>query len=283
MQDIQKIHFILKMQRQKSIRILLEDPYDKPEIFKAANDELLDLQNKNPEKLNETFQELQKQHYLNLPDSNADLEAWGRKPSWTINEAAALFVGKDPLKLSYEVAVQNEFLDIVKKFLDFRDSLKRAVKNWQAGELSIKESCPPINFIKWAEHYKVDVPTRLKELVEEFAVPVVDCKDLYKEETKHKRFELSDAELNARLNDINMDQDDVINPKERTSIYLIIGSLLEHCYGKDYTLSGAVGISEIQKDIYDVTNKNLDPNTIKNQVIPAIQILKELKKKKDKS
>ena len=66
-------------------------------------------------------------------------------------------------------------------------------------------------------------------------------------------------------------------------IYLIIGSFLEYYYGDDYTLSGAIGITEIQRDIHKLTKIKLDPKTLKNQVIPAIQILKELKNKKDKS
>ncbi|WP_152669952.1 hypothetical protein [Lysobacter capsici] len=97
--------------------------------------------------------------------SDADFAHWARMPSWSGDEMAALLTGLDPRKAGEKLKSLGDLADESeksKRFSDIRSILQRS----DASSFIRPESYwHPLDAIKWAQQFEVDVPGPLHAAV----------------------------------------------------------------------------------------------------------------------
>lgn len=126
-------------------------------------------------------EEEEQARFFNAPTAHADFEHWSKQAYWTIDEAVALSLGRDPtivnLKKVEPEAWRSPF---ARRYVDLHGTAMRAV--W-AGQLF--ERCYPTIFLAWAGRLGIDVAEGLVAAVEVLGQPIADWKTLYDDLKKH--------------------------------------------------------------------------------------------------
>lgn len=101
-----------------------------------------------------------------VPDVPADFNHWSKMPYWSLEESAALLLGKDPTVVNWDLVQHYQewpfTTDLSINYTKLRDLIFRA---FTAKE--IEEQNPPSVFIQWADSRGVEVPEELRILVED--------------------------------------------------------------------------------------------------------------------
>ncbi|MBM1174562.1 hypothetical protein [Microvirga arabica] len=100
------------------------------------------------------------QRFFNKPDAQANFDHWGRMEYWTVDEATALCLGKDPRQVNW--ASIRTLLDVspfAARYRDIRVLIKRAA---EIGEIGDQDRVYPERFLIWTEKRALDVPVELK-------------------------------------------------------------------------------------------------------------------------
>lgn len=99
--------------------------------------------------------------FFEEPQTNAEFAYWAKMPDWSVEEIAALSLGKDPRFVSSKKFVHGtrgtEFSAI------YRSQLKLAQSHRASGRLG-RRTCP-VQVIEWAEAYDFLLPNDLVDLV----------------------------------------------------------------------------------------------------------------------
>ncbi|MGC2223531.1 MAG: hypothetical protein WA624_14825 [Methylocella sp.] len=91
------------------------------------------------------------------PMYNADLAKWGAEASWTIDEAGALMIGKDPDTFPWDqVTSLRHGSPMFKRICDFRRSALRV-----AEQQKWKQLVPPAKLLAWAADRGFEFPPEL--------------------------------------------------------------------------------------------------------------------------
>jgi hypothetical protein len=117
----------------------------------------------------------EQQRFFNRPSAKADFVHWSKAAHWTLDEAIALALGKDPKAVTWERV--KEFLRIspfVQRYEQVRDLALRA-KAWN----QLYDPVLPGIFLAWAKRSDIEVPPELLEQVEKRGIVVADWKDAY--------------------------------------------------------------------------------------------------------
>jgi hypothetical protein len=117
--------------------------------------------------------------FYNRQNAQADFKYWAKVPLWTLDEAVALSLGKNPFLVTWSAV--EEYADtssFAAGFANLRHLVLRAKEAQQLPEL-----VSPDAYIAWAKANSVLLPPELEESVQAFSGKVPDWKALF-EETK---------------------------------------------------------------------------------------------------
>jgi hypothetical protein len=100
--------------------------------------------------------------FFNQPDANAEFRFWCHLEHWSLEEATALLLGKNPTRVSsgslHSVKHESPFRQ---SFQNLKAKLHRAVLDGK-----LKERDSPSSFVGWAERIGVAVPPELSARLE---------------------------------------------------------------------------------------------------------------------
>jgi hypothetical protein len=114
-------------------------------------------------------------HLFLHPDSEANFEYWAKLPFWTLEEAIALSLGKNPDLVDWElIQIYRDVSPLAKEFWDRR----RLAHRHQMTE-RLPEAIPLSDFIEWAHQTETDIPIALEEAVSARWQQAVDWKQLF--------------------------------------------------------------------------------------------------------
>lgn len=103
----------------------------------------------------------EKDRYFNQPDADADFDFWSKAAYWTLDEAVALSLGKDPKKVKWDdIKSLIDRSPFIQGYGKRRDLANRAKT---AGQ--IKEPTPPSAFVEWSQENDLSFPQQLAEKV----------------------------------------------------------------------------------------------------------------------
>jgi hypothetical protein len=196
---------------------------------------------------------------FNQPNASADFEYWGRMPLWTLDEAVALTLGKDPRVVMW-VAIEN-FVG-VSRFASRFDDLRRLVLRAKEAK-QLTELVSPDDYIAWANTNRVAVPPRLKECVEAYRGQATDWKGRY-EATQQQLAAVTDELERLRT------ADKPLGGKERNTFLKWILGLAVIAYGYDHHATR----SSVPKAIADeltALGTPLDEDTVRARLREAAE------------
>jgi hypothetical protein len=108
--------------------------------------------------------------FFNQPHARADFDHWSKVAYWSIDEALALSMGKDPQVVSWKkIEGLQQVSDFVRHYGKRRQLALRAVAIRQ-----LTDGVLPGLFLGWAKRNELDVPEELVLLVEKRAQPIAD-------------------------------------------------------------------------------------------------------------
>lgn len=222
----------------------------------------------------EEYQE--KKRFFNQPDCNADYSYWSKQAYWSINEAIALILGKDPRKVTWdEVKKYIPNSPFANKFNELKELASRYV--------ICKELYDPVFpgvFLAWIERMDISIPIELKEAVNTIGMQVADWKGNYENasaqynqlDTLYKQaIELMNtkdeiiAALKLRIAN-PMEQQllpDVDNLKEteRQSLYKLVAAMAYNGYGYNAQESKSPIPRELSEIVTQHLGENIDTDT----------------------
>lgn len=98
--------------------------------------------------------------FFNRPDAAADFAGWVTQPCWSLDEAVALILGKDPKIVSWDrIEPMVPFSEFAGRFSDIREHLNKARRNGQ-----LIDPVRPDQFFRWAKGRGVTLPAGLETL-----------------------------------------------------------------------------------------------------------------------
>lgn len=104
--------------------------------------------------------ELEDDLRFNRFELSVDFPVWTKKAYWTLDEAVAITLGKDPLFFRWELVEPRVWESpFARKFAQLRDLLLRAM---HVGQL--QEKFTPREYVAWAHDAEVALPTELETL-----------------------------------------------------------------------------------------------------------------------
>lgn len=173
--------------------------------------------------------------FFNEPEASEKLEDWYQMGSWSIEEAIALSMDKNPHIVSSKTLGPRSGSSFVKLFRKRLDAANRAVAG---GQLS--EPTTPSAFVRWAKTKST-------------------FSGCFKYFSPEKEIEIREAKTK-------------IDPREVTSLYKIIIGMAVNSYGFTPTESGLLGsrlFRQLQID-FKKYNINLNADTIRTHLEKAI-------------
>lgn len=100
--------------------------------------------------------------FFSQPDAAADFRFWCSLNSWTLEEAAALLLGKDPRKVfPHSLHHLSSVSPFARLFEKLRSQLRRA-----ANDGRIKDRDPPRRLVEWAAHAGIAIPPQLSSALD---------------------------------------------------------------------------------------------------------------------
>ncbi|HEY8033908.1 MAG TPA: hypothetical protein VIF02_16435 [Methylocella sp.] len=166
------------------------------------------------------------------PMHAADPAKWGSEASWTIEEAGALMIGRDPDSFPWDrVYHLRHSARLFRRVCDFRRSALRTAeqKQW-------KQHVPPAKLIDWAAARGFEFPPEL--------VAVVHA---------HEAQSSFEDDLNG----------DKLSLREIGSLYILVIAMAITCYRYDPFKPGSHGATEMQTDVEDLKMKLKAPTITK--------------------
>ncbi len=245
------------------------------------------------------------QRFYNHRNANADFAYWALASYWSQDEAAALSLGRDPRRVTWEAV--EPFVRVsafAKSFADRREIIRRAIVTGQ-----LYAQAAPYTFLAWAERLNFEIPNGLKEEVEKLGLVVGDWKtiadqrqeiiDLLEERLglleKHNA-ELSEAistlhnnvkETSLRMNAVLAERDEKIadletllasgkrssaNSRERQSLLKLVIGIAVKGYGYDPKATRTRTVQEMSSDL-QMLGLSLDEDTIRKYLNEAKELL----------
>jgi len=111
--------------------------------------------------------------FFESPDAKADLEHWSKAAYWTLNEAVALTLGKEPKIVTQEAVEKYHGVSDLAK--TYRKTLELANRARKIKEL--REPLSPIIFLEWADRNMISPPKQLVQSVKKHSAVIKDWSD----------------------------------------------------------------------------------------------------------
>ncbi len=217
--------------------------------------------------LEETFE-------FNRPECAANFALWAKKAHWTLEEAAALLIGRSPEVVKWETVRPYVRRSIVAG--EFAEIFDRATRAGDCAQL-----VPPISpgaFLAWAKNEGFDVPADLENCVRERGKAISDWQSTLSHlETQlaETSAELSEKKKIADQLSVENEQlkgerdalqrklsEDFSNEKERTSVYKLMVGAAYVCWKFNPHERDQEGLlKDIIKDLEGVAGIKIDKGT----------------------
>jgi hypothetical protein len=99
--------------------------------------------------------------YFNDPEAEADFDFWSKSKTWTIDEATALLLGKEPSKVCWDNLLQLRCESIfATQYQKLRNQLLRTQRDGRLTDGDV-----PAKFIEWAIEVQIDLPAGLNGML----------------------------------------------------------------------------------------------------------------------
>lgn len=115
--------------------------------------------------------------FYNLQSAQADFLFWTKTEFWTIEEAIALSLGRDPRIVTWQaISTHKPVTVFIKKFINRRELALRVSHAKQLNGL-----ITPIDFIKWAQKTQIELPQKLIDEVSKIDAGEINWQEKYLE------------------------------------------------------------------------------------------------------
>jgi hypothetical protein len=164
------------------------------ELTEAALEELFQQTQDAIKRLRDLAATKRDDKLFNNEEQLANLRLWAQKAYWSLDEAIALLLGKNPDFVNLESvrsAPRYPISPFVERYKELHTLVNRAVAT---KDLSLKVF--PRRFIAWAVRLDLECPDELKLAVKKYALSDLSWKDLY---FQHKDLYDSESETVAKL------------------------------------------------------------------------------------
>lgn len=197
------------------------------------------------------LQEIEEQKLsFNRPDARANFGHWAMASYWSIEEATALSLGRDPRRVQLKsIKPFVHISSFAKLFTDRLDLLCRAQT---MGQLYPKSS--PSFFLAWAQRIGLSVPSELVESVTSLGVQIADWKTLY--ERQRENFEIVKEALDTERAERRSEASRPTTPaqkelplRERESLLKLVIGMAVKGYSYDPASSRSPTAKEIATDL----------------------------------
>lgn len=191
--------------------------------------------------------ELAKPFYVRVT-AEMDVDHWSRVAYWTVDEAAALSFGKNPLEVTSDrvrnLSHSNRFAS---EYLARLDILERAQTMHQ---LSYKTSLT--RFLAWIEHTRFPMPEALVDAAKAIHRPEVDWKAEYQKLHSEMMNRADESSLGAELGSTaqaKIDNGNSLKTRERESLLKLVIGMAIKGYAHDPAKGRTNTASEIAGDL----------------------------------
>ena len=259
---------------EKNIKIYCD------ELSQKTLEEVIELYEVEAKKEREDFerrqqeyeQRRQKKLFFNQLAAKADFDYWSKMPSWTIDEAVALLLDKDPRVVSWN-NISPHATPMHKKpelFAQEYQDLNELLRRKYGSNQHIKTV--PSELIEWADRVGLKVPAELKKIVLEGKDASTDWKALYEakykdlEELKHK-LEISQHKRKELVIKVRASTNSSKMPK----MALAVIAKDKYKYGED---SNAIGT---MLSCFARQGLNTDDKTLRDRINEGLDLLKNKK------
>jgi len=100
--------------------------------------------------------------FFNRPDAAADFSFWAKQACWSLDEAVALILGKEPKVVNWDrIAPMTPSSEFARRFSDIREHLIKARRNGQ-----LIDPVRPDQFFRWTRARGVTLPAKLESLLD---------------------------------------------------------------------------------------------------------------------
>lgn len=190
----------------------------------------------------------EKDRYFNQPDANADFDFWSKVAYWTLDEAIALSLGKDPQKVKWDgIKSLIDRSPFIQGYGQRRDLANRAKT---AGQ--IKEPTTPSTFVQWAHENDLSFPQQLAEKVKE-------------------RMKKTDVTVSTPSAPVKPKANE-LKTREKETLLKMIGGMAMKGYGYDPKAAKNQAVTEIADDLAGL-GVPLDADTVRKWLKQAVELM----------
>lgn len=196
-----------------------------------------------------------------------DFEFYARAALWEIEEAAALFVGRNPKTFnSSTIGSFRAIPNSASTFKSYLDLLERACSIRQ-----LNRSDRPGKFLGWAESVGIDVPAELKELVLKYNHLIVAPPNLYpRSEPDNSNVGAQTPKVSSEIAASTTEKD--LKQRERTSLLKLVIGMAIGGYAFDPTAKRSDTVPDIRNDL-ERCGLSLDEQTIRRYLREGVEML----------
>lgn len=172
--------------------------------------------------------------YFSRSDSDANFRSWCALKNWTIDEATALLLGKDPSRVTWEGLQQLTFSSIfVREYQKLRIQLLRA-----SADGKFADGDAPAKFVQWARDTEIPVP----------------------------------GGLNVQARNSDEKSVDALSTRERNSVVKLIAGMAIKGYGYNPTNKKNAATQEIADHLVEL-GLDLSVDTVRDYIKEGVQLI----------
>jgi hypothetical protein len=243
--------------------------------------------------LKEREEQEEQQSFFNETTAAADFEHWSQTAYWSLDEAVALCLGKDPRHVNWaNVKVHVRTSPFAKEYARLKDLVDRAEVTRQ-----LSHRVAPCFFLAWAERCGISYPESLESALVARDLQIGDWKTAYdrlerqfnenaatanRDSAKAERLIVAlkqeRDELRQKLSELGPDPKTLtvleksLSTRERQTVLKLIIGMAINGYGFDPAAKRSEQISAIADDLAKL-GLNLDPDTIRKWLHEGREIL----------
>lgn len=246
------------------------------ELSKKSAEEIQNLVNE--EKSKEKKEELAKGFFFDRLSADANFQEWYRMPNWSIEEALALSLGKDP-KIVNPDSLDNysnynhNFNSHHKSstlYKDYKLRMETLIRFINAKKMSMHPT--PLEFIAWAQENDFSIPEELKNLIHKRWIRSNGLKP--ENETLQEEFQkIKSLYEELKNQQIKEENEEKLNPKIKTSLHTLILVMAIEKYRYNPEAEKNISTTNIRSAVERYGLK-IDDNTIRARLDEAYNELK---------
>jgi len=221
--------------------------------------------------------EEQRQYFNQPPATTVDYTHWAKMGTWTVNEAIALSMGRNPKQVNWELIKSKAQSPFVQAYSARQDLVLRGDLPWEnvGGVARVK----PKAFYNWLVKLELDFPEEMKKALIKF-VGAVDWKYAYETLMEHSRKqsaklqEVTEALVRVAEKEMKKPADKPFSTTEKNTLLKIVYAIAKDQYGYTHGVKGTAA-SDIEKAA-DAVGLKVDADTARKWLKQAGEYCKTL-------